>query len=101
MVANDEDRLDELLLNRCLIDPKQGCWLWMGASDGHGYGVVRYQGRQVRLHRLAVWLYAGLALDRPVRVWHTCGRRRCFNPDHLVLCWRSGKIWRKRPLLKS
>lgn len=81
------------------VEVVDGCWLWRGTVDRDGYGVVKIQGRQWRVHRLAYLLLVGeVAAD--LRVGHVCHdlaamhgecaggtvcvHRRCCNPDHLV-----------------
>lgn len=63
------------------------CWLWLGATNGDGYGkfaVVssRVGGKPQMAHRVAYELLvgqipAGLELD------HTCETTLCVNPAHL------------------
>ena len=36
-----------------------GCWLWLGARDSHGYGKFRVSKRQVGVHRFAYELHHG------------------------------------------
>jgi hypothetical protein len=66
------------------FDLSFGCWLWQGARDTCGYGIVGIQGSRVRTsaHR---WAYvhwkgtipAGLEID------HLCRTPNCVNPAHL------------------
>ncbi len=58
------------------------CWIWHGAKQPNGYGVVNREGRTHRAHR---WIYerfrqpvpSGMDLD------HLCRQRDCVNPLHL------------------
>lgn len=81
--------LPERIAARIALDDA-GCWLWIGATDGRGYGAVRWDGRVASAHRVAYHLlvdqtfpvhsggpHAGLQLD------HVCEVRNCCNPDHL------------------
>jgi len=59
-----------------------GCWEWVAAIGGGGYGVVRNDGRQQAAHRVLYEIMvgpipAGLQLD------HLCRNRRCVRPGHL------------------
>lgn len=65
-----------------------GCWLWAGAKDKAGYGLVETSGharpeRRTLLAHKALWeaehgpVPAGYELD------HTCRVRHCVNPGHL------------------
>lgn len=65
-----------------------GCWVWTGYPDTHGYGrfrifidgVIRCTGA----HRAAWLAYRG---DIPADhlQYHLCRNRLCCNPDHLEL----------------
>jgi hypothetical protein len=59
------------------------CWEWWGACNSRGYGVVRWHGKLVLAHRLALRLALGRALRRGKLVLHSCHNRRCCNPAHL------------------
>ena len=82
------------------VDPESGCWIWQGAKD-RGYGRIKIMERLfpgirlgTRHHKrdgwLMIWIHQltyfmkhgnpeyGKELD------HTCLRRCCANPDHVV-----------------
>lgn len=69
------------------VEKTDGCWLWQGAKDRKGYGVVGLGGRTdgiARAHRVA-W---GLTNGEPPAdrmVLHLCDTKACVNPSHLVL----------------
>lgn len=66
-----------------------GCWIWTGATDTRGYGHLRWRGRIVRAHRLAYELVNGPipagSGHHGMVVRHSCDRRICCNPEHLLL----------------
>jgi hypothetical protein len=76
--------LRERLLAR-LIVTDSGCWLWTGALDAKGYGVIGKGRREEGLLATHVASYElhvgpipdGLVLD------HSCRRPACVNPEHL------------------
>lgn len=62
------------------------CWQWIGASDGHGYGVFNlgglYRCRTIKAHRMAF----SIAIGAPCGdVCHRCDNPSCANPSHLFL----------------
>lgn len=62
-----------------------GCWLFTGATNSRGYGLTAVDGNgSTRLaHRAAYQLLVGPVPEGRI-VYHTCGVRRCCNPQHLV-----------------
>jgi hypothetical protein len=62
------------------------CWPWLGSTDRDGYGVVKFDRKQYRTHRIAYFLTFGeipleLTLDH-VRD-RGCTLKSCGNPYHL------------------
>lgn len=64
--------------------PFAGCWLWIGASAGSGYGCLSVAGRRTYAHRLSWQAFKG-AIPADRWVLHTCDVSACVNPDHLFL----------------
>lgn len=58
------------------------CWEWLASKDGHGRGVIRYDGKNKRAHAIAYLLYYG-NLDSNLNVLHKCDTPLCCNPHHL------------------
>src|SRR5690242_5722933 len=65
-----------------LPEPNSGCWIWTGASAGHGYGVLvvgsRLDGsrKMMGAHRLSWLMFRGLIPDG-YEVCHHCDVRCC------------------------
>jgi hypothetical protein len=71
----------KLRRHRQIID---GHWIWDAAHDKAGYGVMGWQGRTQRVHRLA-WLAWKGRIPEGLCVLHRCDIRPCFNPKCLFL----------------
>lgn len=65
-------------------DPNGGCWLWTGATNSYGYGMVYGHRRALSAHRVAYVVHNG-SFDSDLVVRHACDVRCCINPDHLSL----------------
>lgn len=60
-----------------------GCWEWDHISPGTGgYGVVRYNGRQMVAHRAVYEILVG-PIPEGLTLDHLCRNRACVRPDHL------------------
>lgn len=66
------------------------CWLWMGARNGRGYGVLnewdkaRKKMRHRLVHRLAIMLWHGTPWHLIDNSMHRCNTKLCCNPRHLA-----------------
>ncbi len=76
-------RLPDQLLRHLSLNGKAGCWEWNGCRDGCGYGMVRWQRKTRRVHRVVASLYLGLDIESKIQALHRCDNPACFNPDHL------------------
>jgi len=67
--------------------PLSGCWLFTGAVNEHGYGIVGTGGRGMpndRAHRITYRHFRGEIPDGKI-VCHACDVPSCCNPEHLFL----------------
>lgn len=58
-----------------------GCWIWTGACNAAGYGVLH--GRERLAHRFSFELHHGAGSADGVLVLHRCDNPPCVRPDHL------------------
>lgn len=75
----------ESFMARVEFEPNSGCWLWSGAPGSGGYGVVKYDGRNQKAHRVSWALHTGAMPPRDRKVCHRCDTPACVNPGHLWL----------------
>jgi hypothetical protein len=74
--------LKDRLFAKVQADDETGCWNWIGAKAGDGYGKIKIGSAYVPSHRamfelLAGPIPAGLVID------HLCRNTACCNPGHL------------------
>lgn len=76
--------LQQRLAHYSALEASTGCILWTGALGTDGYGQLWWQGRLVRVHRLAWELVSG-PIPEGKHVCHHCDAPTCINFDHLFL----------------
>ena len=76
--------LQERFESKCEPEPTSGCWLWTGAVDGDGYGVLYNSGDDRKTHRIS-WMIRFGPIPKGMSVLHKCDNPPCVNPDHLFL----------------
>lgn len=60
------------------------CWVWRGARNGDGYGLIRGDNGQLQyVHRVALALALGRDLTPGMFACHRCDNRPCARPSHL------------------
>lgn len=74
----------EFFKARSVVDGATGCWLWTGARNHNGYGIMNYGRKALRAHRVSYQVAKGEIPDG-IQVCHSCDTPRCVNPDHLWL----------------
>lgn len=77
----------ERVLNKVSRIPFSGCWIFTGAINDFGYGIVGTGKRGApndRAHRIAYKHFVG-EIPKGMFVCHSCDVPSCCNPDHLFL----------------
>ena len=64
------------------LSNRTGCWSWIGAKCGDGYGRLSLNRKSFQAHRVALAL-DGYRLTSGLVVDHLCRNRACVRPDHL------------------
>lgn len=73
------------------VKKTEGCWEWVGATTGGGYGSMFFQGRSHRAHRIA-WMMVHGPIPEGLHVMHSCDNVKCVRLDHLSLGTMSDNI---------
>jgi hypothetical protein len=77
-----DPRLAPRFWSKVIPEPNTGCWLWLGADNGRGYGRVCIDGRTMYAHRVTFERLRGPIPDG-MQLDHLCRMRGCCNPAHL------------------
>lgn len=72
-----------------------GCWLWTGVRDWHGYGQLTVGGKRTRAHRYIYEAVVGKIPDG-LQIDHLCFNKACVNPKHLEAVTNRENISRAR-----
>lgn len=72
------------MMEKVVPVPEAGCWIFIGAWDGGGYGMVSTKHGQppAKAHRVAYEEAHG-PIPEGMDVCHRCDTPACVHPDHL------------------
>jgi hypothetical protein len=76
--------LRALLEERSIPEPNTGCWIWLGALTGRGYGALNVDGRLRVVHRVSFEVFIGPIGKGQVVRHLVCDNPPCINPGHLA-----------------
>lgn len=79
-----DQKTKDRFFEKVIPEPNSGCWLWIGAWHGDGYGIVKIRQVNFRTHRVSWELHNGPIPDG-LCVLHKCDTPCCVNPNHLFL----------------
>lgn len=74
---------EELFDRKYAPSSKDGCWNWIGAKSGNGYGVSSINGVQMYAHRAQYERWNRTTIGSGLVVMHSCDNPSCVNPFHL------------------
>ena len=86
------DILIDRMWRRTRFDSPNGCWLYLGATAGPGYGQVGYKLLKFYIHRVAAAKYLDVPINGEHVVAHKCDVKKCWNPEHLFITTQAGNL---------
>src|SRR6266436_2711342 len=64
------------------VEKTDTCWLWTGSKSRDGFGLF-YSDGKTRPARRVSFEHAHGSIDPARKLWSSCWKNGCVNPDHL------------------
>lgn len=65
-----------------IVEAPSGCWIWVGAQNGNGYGRIQINKVGAYAHRVSYETFVG-PIPPGYQIDHLCRRTLCVKPEHL------------------
>ena len=79
------DAIRSRFFSKVTINGEDDCWPWLAGTTRDGYGLFGVKHGYVRTaHRYSKEMELGHAVSTDLDASHTCNRRDCVNPKHIV-----------------
>lgn len=75
---------DKIFNGKYKINTNTGCWEYTKCTNEKGYGVIRYNGKNAKAHRVSYLIFNG-SYDKKLCILHKCDNPKCINPEHLSI----------------
>lgn len=93
----------ERMMNKIIVN--DDCWIWQGATNNVGYGMIRHNEKMRLVHRVSYEIHNDTSIPNGMLIGHTCFNYRCVNPAHLYPATKQmitetmnkGKRWNTEP----
>lgn len=87
------DHIEDAFMAKVEKCEQSGCWHWLGALNGGGYGSFWTGEKDQMAHRFSYGLFVG-NIPSGMVVDHGCKKRHCVNPGHLEAITQSENVLR-------
>ena len=75
------------------------CWIFTGAKSIKGYGLISFQGKIQKAHRVSAYLFGKLDIRLGNQINHKCDNPACVHPGHYYVSNQANNLkdWRDTP----